>query len=266
MEQAGHSGGLGEYLEFAKALAVEAGGITLRYFRRNVAVEYKSDATPVTVADRETELFLRGSIHQRYPQHGILGEEGGETNPGAEWRWILDPIDGTRSFIHGVPLYTVLIALEHAGESVLGVIHCPPLDETVAAATGCGCTFNGRPSRVSQVKDLDQSLVNVTDYADFMRSNPKFATALLAKVKMCRGWGDAYSYLLVASGRAEAGLDPVMSLWDLAPLRPIIEEAGGKYSDFQGRQSLNASNALASNGHLHAQLLELAALDLRVAR
>jgi fructose-1,6-bisphosphatase/inositol monophosphatase family enzyme len=141
MDREGNSNTLGDYLEFAKALAVEAGKVTLKYFRRNIVVEYKSDASPVTIADRETEQFMRSAVHQRYPQHGILGEENGETNPGAQWRWILDPIDGTQAFIHGVPLYTVLIALESSGESMLGVIHCPPLDETVAAAAGCGCTF-----------------------------------------------------------------------------------------------------------------------------
>jgi histidinol phosphatase-like enzyme (inositol monophosphatase family) len=261
MEREDRSIALSDYLEFAKALAIEAGRITLKYFRRNVVVEYKSDTTPVTIADRETERFMRSAIRQRYPQHGILGEEDGETNPGAEWRWVLDPIDGTQAFIHGVPLYTVLIALETKGESMLGVIHCPPLEETVAAAAGCGCTFNGQLSRVSQVNDLAQARVNVTDYADFMRRNPKFALALLSQARMCRGWGDAYSYLLVASGRAEIGLDPVVALWDCAPLRPIIAEAGGRYSDFRGRETLQASTALASNGRLHDQLLDLARLD-----
>lgn len=261
MELEGCSNALNEYLEFAKALAIEAGRVTLKYFRRNVVVEYKSDTTPVTIADRETEQFMRSAIHQTYPQHGILGEEDGETNPGAQWRWILDPIDGTQAFIHGVPLYTILIALESAGESMLGVIHCPPLDETVAAAAGCGCTYNGRRSRVSQVNDLAQARINVTDYADFMRRSPRFATALLSKARMCRGWGDAYGYLLVASGRAEIGLDPVVSVWDCAPLRPIIEEAGGRYSDFKGLKTSQASTVLASNGHLHDQLLDLAGLD-----
>ena len=262
MNCGGFSNEMDEYLEFAKGLAIEAGKVTLQYFRKNVSVEYKSDQTPVTVADRQTEHYLRSTIRRKYPQHGILGEEGGETNPGARWRWVLDPIDGTLAFIHGVPLYTILVALEFAGESKLGVIHCPPLEETVAAASGRGCTLNGQPCQVTQVKDLAQARVNVTDYADFMRRNPRFATALISKARMCRGWGDAYSYVLLASGRAEIGLDPIVSLWDCAPLRPIIEEAGGKYSDFNGLQTPQPSTVLASNGYLHDQVLRLAGLDI----
>ena len=250
-----------EWLELAKGLAVEAGRITLKYFQRDFAIEYKSDATPVTIADRETEAFLRTSLAQRFPQHGILGEEQGETNPGAEWRWVLDPIDGTQSFIHGVPLYTTLIALQAGGKSVLGIIHCPPLEETVAAAVGCGCTFNGRPTQVTAVNKLSQARVNATDYADFMRRTPRFARALLDEAKMCRGWADGYGYLLVASGRAEVALDPVVALWDYAPLKPIIEEAGGRCTDFHGRPELPVDSFLASNGRVHDRLLELARLD-----
>lgn len=249
---------LDEYVEFAKALAIEAGTITLKYFRRSLAVELKSDATPVTMADRETEQFMRAALQRRYPRHGILGEEAGETNAGAELRWILDPIDGTQAFIHGVPLYSVLIALESAGESLLGVIHCPALNETVAAAVGCGCMFNGQRSQVTQVENLTEARVNVTDYADFMRRNRKFANSLLSQAKMCRGWGDAYGYLLVASGRAEIAIDPVVSPWDCAPLKPIIEEAGGTYSDFRGLRTLPSASVVASNGRLHDQVLALA--------
>jgi fructose-1,6-bisphosphatase/inositol monophosphatase family enzyme len=178
------------------------------------------------------------------------------------WRWTVDPIDGTQAFIHGVPLYTVLIALQCNGECVLGVIHCPPLQETVAAAVGCGCIYNESRCQVSRVDDIAQARVNVTDYADFMRRNPRFATNLLSTVRMCRGWGDAYSYLLVATGRAEVGLDPVAHVWDWAPLKPIIEEAGGRFTDFKGAQVGQASTVLASNGLLHDQLLLWAKLDL----
>jgi fructose-1,6-bisphosphatase/inositol monophosphatase family enzyme len=145
---------LAEYLAFGKDLATEAGKVTLRYFRSDIAIDDKPDGTPVTIADRESERLIRRAINRRYPQHGILGEEYGESNPGTCRRWTVDPIDGTQAFIHGVPLCTVLIALHCDGESVLGVIHCPPLHETVAAAAGCGCIYNERPCEVSRVDDL----------------------------------------------------------------------------------------------------------------
>lgn len=252
---------LQQYLEFAQGLAREAGEITLKYFRQSVAVETKHDESPVTVADRETERFIRDRLAAEFPEFGVIGEEHDDVNTDARWRWIVDPIDGTQAFIHGVPLYTVLIALECSGESVLGVIHNPPLAETVAAAKGYGCFYNGEPCRVSTCDRLDQARLNVTDYAAFMQKNPRFAQALLSKVRMARGWSDAYSYLLVATGRAEIGLDPTMAHWDAAPLKPIIEEAGGKFTDFKGNPSILTGTSLATNGLLHDQLLELARLD-----
>lgn len=250
---------LAEYLAFASELAIEAGKITLKHFRTSLTVETKSDDSPVTIADRETERFLRAAILEKFPDHGVLGEEYGETNPGARWRWILDPIDGTQAFIHGVPLYTTLIGLECSGESALGVIHCPPLGETVAAATGYGCTLNGEPCRVSQVGEMSQARLNVTDYADLTRRHPAFAAALLGKVKMARGWADAYSYLLVATGRAEIAIDPVMALWDNAPLKAILEEAGGRFTDFKGTPTIYGGSAVATNGVLHEEVLRLIA-------
>jgi histidinol-phosphatase len=252
---------LTEYLSFAKDLAAQAGRLSLGYFRTVLAVEKKPDGTPVTSADREIEKHVRAIITREYPLHGLLGEEAGETTPGALWRWVVDPIDGTQAFIHGVPLFATLIALEHRGRSVLGVIHCPALSETVAAAIGCGCTFNDRPCRVSQVTELTEARVNVTDYGDLMKRSPRFAAALLSTARMCRGWGDAFSYLLVATGRAEIAVDSAVSIWDCAPLKPIIEEAGGIYTDFAGAPLTHTGTALASNGLLHAQVLNLAKLD-----
>jgi histidinol phosphatase-like enzyme (inositol monophosphatase family) len=252
---------LPEYLKFARELAIEAGKIALKHFRAGLTVECKTDGTPVTSADREVEWYIRAAINERYPYHGVLGEESGETNPAAPWRWIVDPIDGTQAFIHGVPLYTTLIALEHEGRSVLGVIHCPPLGETVAAAAGCGCFFDERPCRVSEVAELAQARVNVTDCAAFMKRAPKFATSLLRSARMCRGWGDGFGYLLLATGRAEVSIDCGVSLWDCAPLKPIVEEAGGVYGDFAGAPLTSTGTVLASNGLLHRQLLSLASLD-----
>jgi histidinol phosphatase-like enzyme (inositol monophosphatase family) len=247
---------LAEHLTFAAELAAEAGKITLHYFRKGVAVDAKADDSPVTVADRETEKFLRDAIAAKFPDHGILGEEHGETNPGARWRWILDPIDGTQAFIHGVPLYTTLIALECSGEPALGVIHCPPLAETVAAAVGYGCTWNNEPCRVSEIDKLEDARLNLTEYNVFLRKYPTGGAELLRSVRLTRGWSDAYAYLLVATGRAEIALDPVMALWDCAPLLPIIEEAGGKFTDFNGTPTINGGSGIATNGRLHRAVLD----------
>src|SRR5690606_35124145 len=150
-------------LDFATELAHEAGELTLRYYGAVVEHDAKDDGSPVTVADREAERLIRARVEERYPDHSILGEEYGESNPGARVRWILDPIDATRSFMRGVPLYGVLIGIEVEGESAVGVVHFPPLRETVAAGRGLGCTWNGRPCRVSEVERMEQAVVCTTD-------------------------------------------------------------------------------------------------------
>ncbi len=155
---------LREYLDFARDLSVEAGKITLKYFRKEFDIEFKKDKSPVTIADRETEHFIRKAILERYPDHGIVGEEHGSVESDSPFKWIIDPIDGTKSFIHGVPTYTVLIALVYNDEPCVGVIHNPMLEETAAAATGLGCTLNGKPCRVSTTKTLEEAWVQTTGY------------------------------------------------------------------------------------------------------
>ncbi len=246
-----------EFLAFAKELSQEAGEITLKYFGRPVDVERKEDSSPVTVADRETESFIRESIRETYPDHGLLGEEHGEIVSKSRYRWIIDPIDGTKSFIHGIPLYTVLIALLEDDEPVVGVIHNPPLRQTAAAAAGMGCSLNGEPCRVSSVTDIEKARIQVTDPADLMQRYPAFARVLYENVAFCRTWGDGYGYLLVASGRADIMLDPVLSPWDVAPLKVIITEAGGRLTDFSGKSAALPESAVAANSELHSKLLKL---------
>jgi len=248
---------LKEYLDFAVGLSEEAGRITRKYFRKHIEVEVKKDSSPVTVADRETEMCIRDAIARRYPGHGILGEEHGAKEADSPYRWIIDPIDGTKSFIHGIPLYTVLIALLENGEPVLGVIHNPPLGETAAAAAGMGCTFNGAPCRVGSAQTLAEARLQVTDPADLARRYPGFAGKLYAGVKLCRSWGDGYGYLLVASGRADIMMDPVLAAWDVAPLKVIITEAGGAFTDFSGRSHALGESAVAANRTLHREVLGL---------
>lgn len=249
---------LTEYLEFARHLARQAGEISLKYFRGRFEVETKHDQSPVTIADRETEQFVRERIIERFPDHGILGEEYGEINAGARMRWIVDPIDGTKSFVKGVPLYTLLLALEIDGEAHVGVIHNPALGETVCGATGLGATCNGMPCRVNRTERLEEAWVMSTDYADLAQARPAFTTELLATARSARTWADAYGYVLVATGRADVMIDAEMNLWDMAALKPIVQEAGGRFTDLEGQNTIHSDSGLAANGVLHEQVLEMA--------
>jgi histidinol-phosphatase len=257
-----------EYLSFAREIAREAGQITLAYFRRNPETEYKADRTPVTVADRESEHHLRRRIKERYPTHGILGEEEGLETATGDLTWVIDPIDGTKSFVLGVAQYAVLVALvsgRYTGERSLpasavqvGVIYVPPLDEMVSAAQDMGATWHTGvqevPARVSDVALLKDARIGTTDFADLARREPSIFAGIVESEAMTRTWGDAYGYLLVATGRYDAMVDPIVSPWDIAPLPVIMREAGGRYSDVAGDDVLSKS-AVGTNGHVHDQLL-----------
>jgi histidinol-phosphatase len=250
-------------LVFAVAAARAAGQHTLKYFQRSLAVERKSDSSPVTIADREAEQLLRASIAAAYPDDGVLGEELGEAKGTSGYRWILDPIDGTKSFISGVPLYATLVGLEKEGESVLGVILIPALDECVYAARGQGAwrTRAGSqpiPARVSTRDRLADGLFVTSEVKTFVQLNRKEAyDRLQSAAWLTRTWGDGYGYLLVATGRAELMVDPKMSVWDAAAVQPVIEEAGGKFTDWTGRATIYGGEAIATNGLVHAEALAL---------
>jgi histidinol-phosphatase len=250
---------LRDLLDFASEIAWQAGKITLEYFQSGVVPDLKADDSPVTIADRRSEEYLRAAIAARYPSHGILGEEYGETNPGATYRWILDPIDGTKTFVRGVPLYGVLVGLERAGQPVLGVANMPALNELVAAAEGLGCYSNGRRARVSPVERLDEALLVATDMAGLAAHAPQVYHELVAATKLQRTWADCYGYVLVATGRAEVALDPQMHVWDCAPLLTILQEAGGTFTDWAGNATIHGGNAFATNGRLFTQVLEVLA-------
>ena len=247
-----------ELTEFAESLARAAGAVTLRYFGTGVEAEVKADGTPVTVADREAESLLRDRIHERYPDHGILGEEFGEDRPGAPVRWILDPIDGTKSFVHGVPLYGVLIGVEIDGEPAVGVAHLPALQETVSAGRGIGCMWNGARANVSRVDRLEDALLLTTGVGSAERQGigPGWR-ALAEKAAFVRTWGDCYGHVLVATGRAEIMVDPILSAWDASPFLPILTEAGGQFTDLNGVPTIHGGSAVASNGILHGDVLGL---------
>ena len=249
---------LGHLLETALELAESAGAITLRYFGSVLASDTKGDGTPVTLADREAETLLRDEIGSRFPSHGILGEEFGETHPGSPIRWILDPIDGTRTFVRGVPLYGVLIGIEVEGRPAVGVAHFPALKETVGAATGHGCWWNGREARVSGLTDLSASAVMATEPEDLLEGPVAEGWVdLVKKTSLARTWGDCYGHILVATGRAEIMIDPILSPWDAAPFVPILSEAGGRFTDIEGRERLDGGSGISTNGLLHDEVLEI---------
>jgi histidinol phosphatase-like enzyme (inositol monophosphatase family) len=255
-------GELKELLEFSVVLARGAGDITLNYFRKQPETSTKSDGSYVTIADREAEAYLRGQINERFPDDGILGEEEGETEGRSGRRWILDPIDGTFAFVHGVPFYGVLIALEIDGEMSVGVINMPALGEIVSAAQGCGCFLNGELTRVSMTAKLEEALLLCTDFrAAAYHGFGRAVDFLQRTAKTSRTWGDCYGYVLVATGRADVMLDPVMNLWDCAPLLPIMEEAGGTFTDWRGVRTVDGGNAIATNKLLFDEVMQLIGLS-----
>jgi histidinol phosphatase-like enzyme (inositol monophosphatase family) len=254
-------------LNLAVAAARAAGAETLRWFRQaSLNVERKGDGSPVTAADRAAESLLRERISAAFPDDAILGEEFGEKSGDSPFRWVLDPIDGTKSFISGVPLYTTLVAVLEGERPLLGVIHAPATHETVFAVAGEPTWYvqgnaEPLPARVSSVERLSEATFVTTELKTFDRvagSEGRSVFHQLEKAcRLTRTWGDAYGYLLVATGRADVMIDPVVNLWDAAALQPVIEGAGGHYSDWQGRPSVHTGNAVATNPHLAGLVLSI---------
>lgn len=249
---------LAEYLDFAVEIAWKAGRLTLAHFQTGVKTEYKEDESEVTVADREAETLLRREIGAKYPTHDVVGEEFGGEESGASHRWILDPIDGTQAFARGVPLYATLVGLEVEGDVKAGAAYFPALDEMVYAAEGMGCFHNGRRTRVSEISSLEKSIACFTQTANFERGNRSEEWEKVQKsVLACRGWSDAYGHALVATGRAELMLDPLMNPWDSAPFLPILREAGGFFGDWSGNETIYAGEAMSTNAEILPEFLRL---------
>lgn len=241
----------GSLLDAAQEVARLAGEVAQRHFRSALAVESKSDGSPVTVADRESEQAARQWIAAHFPDDGVVGEEFGTVEGTSGRRWLLDPIDGTKSFVRGVPLWGSLVAVVKDREVLAGAASFPALGEFIAAAPGGGCWWNGARAQVSATAALAGALVLVTDDRTFRA--PRLAEGwqtLAAEAAVARTWGDCVGYLLVATGRAEAMVDPVVNPWDTACFLPIIEEAGGVFSDLAGRRDAFAGDAIATNAAL----------------
>ncbi len=251
-------------LKVGLSAAREAGRLTLEFFQRDgLAIEWKADASPVTVADRNAEQLLRERISTAFPDDAILGEELGDRDGTSGCRWILDPIDGTKSFIHGVPLYGTLVGMEWESNPVLGIIVIPALDECLHALRGGGAWHTRgdaapRQVHVSTVPMLAESLFLTSEVASFgERDAAAVYDRLQAACRLSRTWGDCYGYLMVATGRAELMVDPIMNVWDAAAVQPIIEEAGGTFTDWHGRPTIHAGEGLATNGQILAEALKI---------
>ena len=243
-------------VDFAISIAREAGELTLRWFKTpGLDVVQKTDGSPVTAADREAERLLRDRIAVAHPDDSVIGEEGDDRSGSSGRTWILDPIDGTESFIRGVPLYGTLVALADEHGPAVGVVNLPALDECIWAGRGRGCFANGQPARVSEQTNLSGACV-VTSGVDYWPSTSTL-DRLVEHDVIIRTWGDAYGYALVATGRVDAMLDPIVNRWDVAPMLTIIPEAGGVFSDFTGSVTDDGGTALASNTATHPLLLEL---------
>lgn len=247
-------------LAFAIDAAYRAGKGTLAHFQTGTAVEIKEDATPVTIADKNAERQIREAIAKAFPHDHILGEEEGGDMTVSD-RWVIDPIDGTKSFVAGVPLYGTLLSYEVDRKPILGVCYLPGLDELLWAEQESGAFLNGRPIRVSEKTSLKSSVICIGSHRHLMDTGRWDGVVKLMDGSLAtRTWGDAFGYSLVASGRVECMIDPSVSRWDLSAFQVIIPEAGGRFTDFDGNAVFDAGDrklaCVATNGALHDEILK----------
>lgn len=248
---------LNELKTFSKILADESGKIILRYFRSKVNIETKNDESPVTIADKKAEEIMRLLISKEFPDHGILGEEFGVTNESAEYQWILDPIDGTKSFITGTVTFGTLIALLKNGQPVFGVINQPVLNEFLIGDNE-SAELNNVQVKVRECGKIENATLLTTDHLNIEKfQNSKAFENLMRRVKMYRQWGDCYGYYLVATGFADIMIDPIMSVWDTMALIPIIRGAGGKITDYQGNDPVRGNSTVATAGNIHEDVISV---------
>ena len=244
--------------EVAVEATRRAGQLALRHFDGPFTVETKADQSPVTVADREAETLLRQTLHAAFPTDGFLGEEYGDAPGTSGYRWVIDPIDGTRSFVRGIPIWGTLVGLEYRGEQIAGVVDVPALGQTYRALRGDGAFRNDRPIKVSEVAQLSDALIFYTSLSWFLKEGRANAFLDLARgTDRQRGYGDFYGFVLVAQGAGEVMVDYGVHAWDVAALRPIIEEAGGRFSNWDGIATIHSRHAVVSNGKLHDQVLAI---------
>jgi myo-inositol-1(or 4)-monophosphatase len=244
-------------LELALHMAREAGREVLKHYRSDLVVETKRDQTPVTIADRNAEERVRAIAARETPEWGVVGEEFGTANPAHPRCWVVDPIDGTKAFVCGVPLFGTLLALVENREPVVGVIALHALGHTLWASKGGGAFVDGHPCRVSSIDKLEEAVLLDGCQTTIERLGHGDACQRLRRqAKMARGWGDCYGHFLVATGRAEVMFDPTAMTWDIAPLGVILPEAGGRFTGVDGSLSIDAGSGISTNGRLHAPVLD----------
>ncbi len=248
-------------LSFMKPAKTEV----LKWYRGQFSVDLKEDRSPVTIADRKAEEILRKKISQHFPEHGIIGEEFGSDNSDAEWVWTIDPIDGTRSFVRGLPLFASMIALLHKGEPVLGIIELPALGETAWAVKGKGAFANGKLLKVSSQPRLKGAFVAVADHYCFRSEKCTFLyNRLNQEAGIVRTYPDAFGHLMAIRGVVDVMVDPLAKIWDYAPCKILVQEAGGRFANFSGNKaSIEEGTAVVGNSKIVQQVRKIFAEKLR---
>jgi histidinol phosphatase-like enzyme (inositol monophosphatase family) len=255
---------IAQRLEFALVVSQEAATLILsHYMTLELVVDLKRDRSPVTAADRGAEELIRDRIARQFPDDGVFGEEFGETPGRNGVRWVLDPVDGTKAFIHGVPLFGTLIGLEANGELLAGVCRLPALNEVIYGGVGTGAWWQigeaaPRRARVSSIHRLEDAMVCTTSFNNWRVADKQAAfDRLNAVAKETRGWSDCYGHALVITGRADVMIDPLLNPWDAAALVPILREAGGEFFDWTGTDTIHGGNGISVNGRLKPCVMSL---------
>jgi len=244
--------------EVAIDAAQEAGRFALGYFDQGIAIEWKPDQSPVTMADKGAEQLLRKSLLSKFPNDGFLGEESGDTAGSSGYRWIIDPIDGTRSFVRGIPVWATLVGLAYKDELIAGVAYAPAMKQVFRALRGDGAYRDERRIHVSDIDTLDKAHVYYSSISWFKRvGHDQHFLNLVNLTERQRGFGDYYGFLLIAQGSGEIMVEHGVHAWDIAALAPIIEEAGGKMTAWDGKFDLEKPDVIASNTRLHAEALRI---------
>lgn len=253
--KAAPAGTLNELGTFIAELSEISGAIIRQHYLSSIAVETKTDRSPVTVADRDAEQAMRTAIKTRYPHHGVIGEEFDDHQRDAELCWVLDPIDGTKAFISHCYIFGTLISVLHQGRPILGALHSPLMRHLLIGSHD-GTFLNGRAVTMRSCEDISDAVLLATDHWDIFRYHhgPAFEQ-LSRRSRLYRGWGDCHGYFQLATGGADIMLDPILKIWDIMAIIPIIEGAGGRVTDWKGNSPLNGTSIVATAGPLHDQII-----------